>query len=260
MEYLGSEREHRSTTLASDDVSGPDIPSGSVEESAEAASEADCPMAETHDKYEEAHFFLEQMMVQYHNPQPFRWNLNAFIQALRSVTFFLQKELTPFAGFRDWYAHQQDEMRGDELLRKFVEGRNVVVKERNLVVNSTAEIGMFRYRQSKLGMFVPVSPHLPSAYLLSESAPKLRLIPEEHPAIGEEYGVRRTWQVPELGEGNVLVLCDRAWSRIGHVVANAHKFLGLGWSPPPPHGHDPTACDLLTETDVNPALAQKWGW
>jgi len=59
-----------------------------------------CPLAEVDDKVGEAHYFLERMMVEYHNPAPFRWNLNAFLQALRSMSFFLQKQLKKHHGFQ----------------------------------------------------------------------------------------------------------------------------------------------------------------
>jgi hypothetical protein len=109
-------------------------------------------------------------------------------------------------------------------------------------------------------MHVPVPANLPSEYILCVQAPKLDLLDEGHSAIGEEYGVQRTWIVEELGKGNVLTLCDQAWSKIGHVLAAAHDFIGREWTPPPPHGHDPAKCDLLTETDVEPSLPEKWGW
>ena len=30
----------------------------------------ECPLAETHDKFTESHYFIEQMMSEYHNPLP----------------------------------------------------------------------------------------------------------------------------------------------------------------------------------------------
>ncbi len=44
-----------------------------------------CPLELTHDKFGEAHFFIGRMLSEYHHPQPFRWNLNAFLQAFRSI-------------------------------------------------------------------------------------------------------------------------------------------------------------------------------
>ncbi|MGQ0601714.1 MAG: hypothetical protein ACT4QE_08470 [Anaerolineales bacterium] len=50
----------------------------------------ECLLGEADNKFQEAHYFIEQMMTEYHKPEPFRFSLNAFLQALRSVTFFLQ--------------------------------------------------------------------------------------------------------------------------------------------------------------------------
>jgi hypothetical protein len=182
------------------------------------------------------------------------------VERLRSVTFFIQKQLAHEPGFDAWYGQQQTEMRKDELLRRFVEGRNIIVKERSLLVRSTAQIGIFRNRELKLALTVPVPPYLSSEYLLREHAPKLELIDEEHIFIGEEYGVLREWSIEELGSGNVLKLCDQAWSKIGQVFAAAHNFIGRQWESPPPHVHDPNRCNLLTETDLDPTLPERWGW
>src|SRR5574337_1057778 len=111
-----------------------------------------CPLGELDDKFQEAHYFLGRMMEEYHNPEPFRWNLNAFLQALRNVSFFLQNQLSHSEGFAEWYAGQQEVMRNDGLLRKFVEGRNLVVKQRNLTIKSKAYIGVFAYRELKMGI------------------------------------------------------------------------------------------------------------
>ena len=62
----------------------------------------ECPLAETVMTSScEAHYFMEQMMNEYHDPIFFRFNLNAFLQALRSVTYVLQKEFSSRDGFKD---------------------------------------------------------------------------------------------------------------------------------------------------------------
>lgn len=67
------------------------------------------------------------MVEEYHDPDPFRYNLNAFLQSLRSVTLYLQSEGSDADAFPAWYEGEQDGMRGDALLRRFLEGRNVIV-------------------------------------------------------------------------------------------------------------------------------------
>jgi len=220
----------------------------------------ECPLAQSDDKFAEAHYFLGKMMDDYHDPAPFRYNLNAFLQALRSVTFVLQKDLAHRDGFQDWYPERQERMMEDPLLRKFVTGRNIVVKQRNLEMNSKAEIGFFRGRRLKLAFGLEVPTYVPSKHLVDNVAPKSGLIDPQHSAIDEQYGVRREWIAPELGDDNVLTLCDLAWVKIGQVLSEAHEFAGWHSLPPVEHGHAPEACDVLLESDLDPNLPKEWGW
>ena len=105
-----------------------------------------------------------------------------------------------------------------------------------------------------------MSPHFPSDYILENHAPKLEMVDPEHSAIGEQYGVRRGWVAPELGEEDVLSLCDDAWARVGTIVSEAHRYTERYSEPPPEHGHKPEHCNVLLEMDVNPDLPTKWGW
>ncbi|MCY3912850.1 MAG: hypothetical protein OXG43_06330 [Chloroflexi bacterium] len=221
---------------------------------------AECPLAQTDDKFDEAHYFVSRMMDEYHDPMPFRYNLNAFLQALRNVTFVLQKEFAHRDGFSSWYQKKQEAMRNDSLLRNFLEGRNVVVKQGSLELNSNATVGVFRSRTIKLGIGGDVPASLSSDYIIQQMALKSGLIPPEHFAIDEQYGVRREWYAPELGQGNVLTLCDLAWVKIGRVLSEAHEIAGWHSMPPVEHGHKAEKCDVLLEMDIDPILPEKWGW
>ena len=221
---------------------------------------AECPLAETDDRFGEAHYFIERMMVEYHEPMAFRFNLNAFLQALRNVTFVLQKDLSHRDGFREWYRERQGTMKEDPLLPKFAAGRNIVVKQRSLEINSKAEIGLFRGRTLKLAFSMDVPVHQSSKHIVENIAPITGLIEPEHFAIDEQYGVRREWNAPELGDGNVITLCDLAWVKIGQVLSEAHDFAGWHSVPPGEHGHKAENCDVLLEMDIDPSLPQKWGW
>jgi hypothetical protein len=86
-------------------------------------------LAQADDKHEEAHYFIGRMMDEWHYPSEFRWNLNAFVQALRNVTFALQSTLADQPRFRPWYEGQQDAMRSDPLLRKYGVLRNWIAED-----------------------------------------------------------------------------------------------------------------------------------
>lgn len=224
------------------------------------ASLRECPLFEPDDRLAEAQYFLVGMLQEYHNPEQFRWNLNAFLQALRNVTFVLQKQLAHTEGFGTWWSGKQAELRGDELLRAFVEGRNLVVKQGNLEIESKATLGVFRDHRCRAGFTVQVPSEVPSHVLLSTFAPKLEFIDDAHSAIGEEYGVDRDWIARELGDGNVVDLCDQAWRRVSAVMDAAHQFVGIATDETDLPEHKAVFVRVLTESDVDTDLPHKWGW
>ena len=64
-----------------------------------------CPVPNAHDKTNEAHYFLHQMMEHYHDCDRFRYSLSAYLQAARSITLMLQAELTHRDGLGSGTAH-----------------------------------------------------------------------------------------------------------------------------------------------------------
>ncbi len=236
-----------------------------VDEDTPDSHEFVCPLVFTHDKFREAHYFVGRMLSEYHHPEPFRWNLNAFLQALRSVTFMLQKELANVEEFKTWYEKQRTVMRDDPILRVFDAGRVIVVHRGMLNASSTVEAGVFRGRRTlKLGVKSEISPGLRSEDILKDTQEKMIgfLLDEEHSSIDEQIGVRRAWIIAELGDQEVIGLCDIAWSRIGKVVSAAHKFVSATSNFPPEDAHESGLGDasVLLESDIDPDLPRKWGW
>jgi hypothetical protein len=140
----------------------------------------ECPFTEADEKMGEAHYFLHRALEEYHEPGPFRFNLNAFLQALRSVTLYLQREGSKVDGFAAWYAPVQDRMRGDPLLKRFLEGRNIVAHQRGLEAASRVEAGLFRYRTTKLALQIPISPDRRSVSVLRFLQDEGKWVDEEH--------------------------------------------------------------------------------
>lgn len=219
------------------------------------------PLPSTVDKYLEAHYFLWMMAQQYHNPHTFRFNLNAFIQALRNITFMLQSERNKPAKFDEWYASRQEELRQDDLLRRFVEARNLVVKQETLATKSKAFLGVFRHRRCKLGLQGEVSPFSDSVELL-ERAKKFMVgfyIDEQHSSIGEEIGIQRTWIVEHVDDDDIAVACERALRKLGDLVARAHQLYDVEFDPTLKMP-DVSLFRVITESDLDPSLPHKWGW
>jgi hypothetical protein len=198
---------------------------------------------------------------------PFRWNLNAFLQALRAVTLMLQKELHDRKGFDEWYEPWRQRLQSDALLKRCLEGRNLVAHHGSLRRRSLVEMGVFRYREFKLGLVVPLDVDVPCAELLDRFVHSSmgKFIDEEHSTIGEQFGVRRKWIVDDLtdSEEEIVSVCHRALARISAVVVSAHEFAGSSMETMPEEGehvHSADQVNVLLESDVDPTLLEKWEW
>ncbi len=219
------------------------------------------PLPSTHHKYLEAEYFLSKVLENYHNPWEFQFNLNAFIQAFRNITFMLQSEPNRPTGFKDWYMKKREEMRANPLLRNFIEARNIVVKQSSLTSKSRAKSGLFRGYRMKLAIQHDIPVFMPTTEAL-ERAKKFAIgfyLDNEHSAIGEQIGVERTWIVEEIGTSEVVANCIEVLNYMGHLIAEVHKLAGIE------DEHEEISIpmeqvQIMLETDVDPSLPEKWGW
>lgn len=218
------------------------------------------PIPDTYQRVKEAAYFLEKSAKHYHAPLEFQFNLNAFIQALRNTTFILQSEPNKPRTFESWYAEKQAEMKRSELLRRFVEARNVVVKQSSLTARSTARSGLFRGRNFKLGMQHELPLLAPSKWILERLNANVGfLLDEGRSQPWEQFGVQRTWVVAELGESEVLSLCLQALNHVAAVVGEAHSLFGADMEKTELE-LDMLRTQTFLETDADPSLIAKWGW
>ena len=223
--------------------------------------EHDCPVPATHQKYQEAEYFLVKLLEHYHDPWEFQFTLNAFIQAFRNITFMLQSEPNKPAGFEEWYVMKRTKMRENRLLRNFVEARNIIVKQSSLTSKSSAMSGLFRGYRMKLAIQHDLPVFMPTAEALERSK-KLAIgffLDEAHSAIGEQIGVERTWVVDEIGESEVVGLCIEGLNFMGHLIAEVHRLAGVDAE----HKELSVPMErvqILLETDIDPTLPEKWGW
>lgn len=78
-------------------------------------------------KFNEAAYFYNGMLAHRLNVVIFPYYLSAFLSALRSVTFYLQKQYAHNAQFASWYPKKQAEMSADSVLKTLVNNRNTIV-------------------------------------------------------------------------------------------------------------------------------------
>lgn len=103
---------------------------------------------ETENKLEEAEYFFNQMKENLDNPKVLGFNLSAFVNATRSVTWFMQKEYTESPKFHNWYRLKQKGMKEDSVCRFFHDLRTANIHfespkiNRNIKVNLRDEISV----------------------------------------------------------------------------------------------------------------------
>lgn len=173
----------------------------------------------------------------------------------------LQSESEKPHAFDEWYLEKRNEMKAYELLRRFVEARNLIVKQTSLTSRSKALSGLFRGRGLKLAIQHDIPVFLDTRSTL-ERAKQFAIgffLDEEHSAIGEQIGVERTWIVEELGDSEITALCVEALNYMGHLVAEVHKLYGMDARHDEIEFNMPSV-QVLLESDVDPSLPDKWGW
>ena len=223
-----------------------------------------CPLHDAHDKLEEAYYFLLMMAFSYHKPNDFRFNLDAFLQALRSVTFMLQKDKSKITDFDDWYTLKRKEMEVNPYLKNVSDARTIIVHQRSLKAKSKIDVGLYRRRRQKLCIsFNDLDPFLESELIFSKMVPqfaKIGFIDEEHSALGEQLGIRREWHSEELGDKEVLLTCYEAYISMCDIMIEAHSFFDLQLVPQSLPEDLLEKTYVLLESDLDPSLPKKWGW
>jgi hypothetical protein len=205
----------------------PGLPRPAAEKEDEQAHVADgweamidpCPFPSCHGRLIEAHTLWHEALSGYHDPGQFVLRINPLIQAMRNVTFALQKEISG-RGLDDWYETWRSRMKDDPRMRWALQARNHVVKEGDLVAHSTARAWLAGDRIRSRPAEFPVAATASAA----EIARSLHL-----PGIEETVRregvlvVERRWVVDDLPEEELLDLLAHVFARLAELVADAHR-------------------------------------
>jgi len=221
--------------------------------------EVGCPIPSAHDKLGEAHYFIHELIKNYHFPDEFRYSLSAFFQAARSTTLMIQSELAHYPGFDEWWKAKQELMKNDAELKLSNEFRVTTFHKSSLIPGSRIFAGHFKYGRPKSGLVMPLSPMTPTleAFL---SARRL-LANQEHPHrqwSGEECGIQRTWQLSEIPERELVEFCIGCWEKIAVVVAEAHSWRGATFETEAKCKHSLVDYRTLRESEIFFEVEKAW--
>jgi hypothetical protein len=225
-----------------------------------SAGLSQCPIPSTHDKLMEAHFFIHEMLDSYHDPNPFRYKLSAFLHAAKSTLSMLRMEIQNRHDAKAWL-NSQNTLLTNSAITTLQELRDSVVHLQALVPNSTATIGAFKYERLKMGFVgVPISPMEPSLSVLMYMRNRASHfgITAQRMFIGEDLGIERTWKLPETGDDELVSFCIEAWEKISKVVENAHTWLGAQFETAAECKHSVEELRTMREYMVFPEITKVW--
>lgn len=184
-----------------------------------------CPLPKTHARLRQAHALWHMAADSYGEPEAFTIHLNATLQALRTVTWVLQKESKRHAGFQDfeaWYSRHQADLKADPLLSWAVDARNEVEHEGDLERASHTIVRVLRDYDRK----VVLESEAPALARTDDIAAGLAELLPQRLRGAALLEVERRWRVAELPGRELLDVLAHCYGVLGTVVAAAHAELG----------------------------------
>lgn len=206
----------------------------------------DCPLPNTHRRLEHAHRLWHQALSEYDDLDAFLTNLNAALEALRTVTFMLQSEKSKIPDFEEWYAEWQTKARLDAVMKWVAEARTEVVHRADLELLSTARATIYN-NLTHLSVERDVSPMIPTI-LLCETLDATLPSPFAENRKFLVLAVERRWRVEALGERELLDALAHAYTVLRILVLEAHRRAGKECPPEdePPAANGSLACMRTT--------------
>jgi len=192
--------------------------------------EIETKIAASLDRFAEAHFWIHQLESFYHQANPFRYNFNAFLKAIKEIPLLLAMELQNERGFSKWYIAEIERLRRDELLSFLSKQRDFVVHRGMLVPKSHGGIGITEGRGFKLGFTLPFNPLMDSdeamdrfIFTISQDGnDPFGILTEDEESMP---CVHREWRLETFAD-ELVELSVKAWLRTGETVSSVVRWLG----------------------------------
>jgi hypothetical protein len=186
------------------------------------------------DRFQEAHFWIHMVEEYYHQADPFRWHLNAFLKAIKEVPQLITMALQNEDGFKIWFAPHKNHLNEDPLLKVLSKGRDFVVHRGTIRLASHGTIGITEGRGIKFGISMPVNP-------IEDSDTAMERYLFAAAKKGDFFGflsedkdslpcVHRIWRLLEFDD-DIVDVCAKAWLKTGETIEEVLRWMGE--TPPP---------------------------
>lgn len=198
-----------------------------------------CPIPKSHRCLVDAHVLWHQTLDHYQEPEVFRANLNATIEALRNITFKLQNEKGTFTDFDAWYKPHKERLKADPVCKWVHDARTTVVHQGELSAHSTAVVKLVTWRDEPL-VETTVAPDAPPDLILRNIS-LVELISAKKIAPGDvetaAVFIERRWNVTGLEGREILDALAEAYGLLSEIVLGAHIYIGKSFCIPIERSH-----------------------
>lgn len=183
-----------------------------------------CKIQNAHKRLLESHRLWHQSLDNYFDPEGFRVNLNATIQALRNLTFALQFEKSVFNNFDSWYCVWQDIMKNDPILKWLNSARVEIVHQKDLEKKSIARVtvlGYYEIFKGDINFPIDIPDYMVAFYLFEKGYVDKEIIQRDY-----ALKVERRWVLESLPDHEVLDALAYCYGFMYRLLREAHEILG----------------------------------
>lgn len=181
------------------------------------------------DRWHECHWQLHQMELHYHEPDAFRYSLNAFIRAIADVPELITKNLERHAAVRAVTAPKLKQLKDTKLFSILKLRRNFIVHQGMLEVESKGSVRALEGSKVKIGFPFRIEPWETSdeAYeRYKDACRRDKVLRGLGPDCDSSPAIVRTWIIPQIPGRDLLEVAFEAWTLVGQVLSEAVEQFG----------------------------------
>lgn len=182
------------------------------------------------DRWQESHWYLHQIELNYHDADALRYSMNAFIRSLREIPDMITMALQSHEGFTEWHKPIRKEFElKDFLFSKIIQYRRHIVHKSMLKPDSKAFVASIRGYTIKMQFGFYVDPFEDSDLAMKRfveySEKNAILMRALAPDEVQVLALIRGWYVEGFDE-EIIESFRNAWVRVTTYLSDILEFLG----------------------------------
>ena len=166
------------------------------------------------DRLFEARWHLKNAKQLFHEPDGFRYSINAFIRCTKEIPGMISKEMQNKNNYQSEIKPIIEELNKNPLFQMLKQKRDFIVHHGKLEIKSTGRIGITELRIDKISMPFPVHPNEPSSHAYKRFLDTCKRVPMYRSLLGPDCDsfpfLERTWEIEEF-ENDIFDICAEAF-------------------------------------------------